>query len=64
MNVCKSEVPETEHDKFVLITEESKFKITDAEKQFKDKYVFYSPKITYGIEISIDTPLPRNINWK
>jgi hypothetical protein len=55
-NRCKSEVPETEHDKFILLTGETNIPITDAEKQFKNKYVFYSPKITYGVDFSIDTP--------
>ena len=56
MNTCMSAVPESKHHKFILLTADSKFNITDAEKQFKDKYVFYSPKITYGVDFSIDTP--------
>jgi hypothetical protein len=56
MNKCKSEVSEKDHDKFILLTADTNIKITDAEKQFKNKYVFYSPKITYGVDFSIDTP--------
>lgn len=55
-NRCKSEVPETEHDKFILLTAETNKTIKDAEQEFKNKYVFYSPKITYGVDFSIDTP--------
>jgi hypothetical protein len=55
-NRCKSEVPETEHDKFILLTADTNKTIKDAEQEFKNKYVFYSPKITYGVDFSIDTP--------
>jgi len=39
-----------------LITSNDKLIITDATKQFKNKFVFYSPSITTGIDFSIDTP--------
>lgn len=55
-NKCKDAVPESMHDKFVLITADTDFEIYDASEQFKDKFVFYSPKITFGIDFSIDTP--------
>ena len=59
-NKCKSAVPteerEVEYPKFILLTAETNITIIDAEKQFKNKYVFYSPKITYGVDFSIDTP--------
>jgi hypothetical protein len=55
-NRCKSEVPEEEHDKFILLTAEINKPIKDTEQEFKNKYVFYSPKITYGVDFSIDTP--------
>ncbi len=42
-------------DKFILITAETNFTITNATKQFKNKWVFYSPSITTGIDFSIDT---------
>ena len=32
-----------------MITSETKYKVNDASKQFKDKYVFYSPSITTGV---------------
>ena len=54
-NKCKSEVPDTKHHKFILLTADTDISITDAEQQFKDMYVFYSPKITYGVDFSIGT---------
>jgi hypothetical protein len=39
-----------DHEKFVLITADTPFKITNATEQFKNKFVFYSPKITYGVD--------------
>lgn len=36
-------------DDFILITSEEEFKLIDASKQFKNKYVFYSPSITTGV---------------
>ena len=49
-NKCLTE----ETDKFILITSKSKFKIGDASKQFKDKFVFYSPSIVTGVDFSIE----------
>jgi hypothetical protein len=54
-NKCKDAVPDTEHHKFILLTADTDISITDAEKQFKGMYVFYSPKITYGVDFSIGT---------
>lgn len=45
---------ETKKNKLILITSNTKFVITDASKQFKNKFVFYSPSITTGIDFSID----------
>lgn len=42
-------------DSFILLTAEANIEITDAEKQFEGKFVFYSPKITYGVDFSIET---------
>jgi len=49
---CNATAPESEHDKFILITSESPFKITDATEQFKNKYIFYSPSIIASIDVS------------
>ena len=38
--------------KIILITSETNVKIIDASEEFKDKYVFYSPSITYGVDVS------------
>jgi hypothetical protein len=35
-----------------LITAETKFRIKDATKDFEGKFVFYSPKITFGVDFS------------
>jgi hypothetical protein len=39
-----------------LITSVDKLKVMDATAQFKNKFIFYSPSITTGIDFSIDTP--------
>jgi hypothetical protein len=52
-NKCFSEATEKEQQKFILITADSKMKIEDANIEFKEKYVFYSPSITTGIDFSI-----------
>jgi hypothetical protein len=38
----------------ILITSESPFDITDANEQFKNKWVFYSPYIVTGVDFSIE----------
>ena len=43
-----NEFPEQQAD-FILITSKTNFYITDADSQFKNKYVFYSPSITTGV---------------
>jgi len=53
-NICLSKVPATEHHKFLLLTAHTGIIIKDAEKEFKDKFVFYSPTITYGVDFSIE----------
>ncbi len=35
-----------------MITAETKFRIKDATKDFNDKFLFYSPKITFGVDFS------------
>jgi hypothetical protein len=53
-NICLSKVPETEHHKFLLLTAHTGIIIKDSEKEFKDKFFFYSPTITYGVDFSIE----------
>ena len=43
-------------DKFLLITKDSPYVITDASIQFKNKFVFYSPTIQFGVDFSIEDP--------
>ena len=40
---------------FILITSDTGYKVKDAQLEFKNKFVFYSPSITTGIDFSIDT---------
>lgn len=51
---CLKNNPNKKND-MILITSESPFEITDANKQFKNKWVFYSPSIITGVDFSIDT---------
>ena len=41
--------------KFILITSDTKFNLEDVNEQFLNKYVFYSPSITCGVDFNIDT---------
>jgi hypothetical protein len=43
-------------NKMLLITADTLYRVTDATEEFKDKFVFYSPKITFGVDFSIETP--------
>jgi len=45
---------ENQKEDFILITSETKYQITDPSKQFKNKYVFYSPSITTGVSFVLD----------
>ena len=54
-NACMAEAPEKYKDRFLLLTAATNIEITDAEKQFENKFVFFSPCITYGVDFSIDT---------
>ena len=53
-NDCIKDITEQDKDKFLLITSNSKIEIIDASKQFKNKFVFYSPSITTGIDFTIE----------
>lgn len=53
-NICLSKVPKTEHHKFLLLTAQTGIVISNAEEEFKNKFVFYSPTITYGVDFSIE----------
>ena len=51
-NKCLAKYPDKK-DKFLIITADTDVKIKNASEYFKDKFVFYSPKITYGIDSNI-----------
>ena len=53
-NLCVSHAKPEDKHKYVLITADTNFKLTDATEQFKNCFVFYSPKITYGVDFNID----------
>ena len=40
----------------LLITADTYFRVKDATEDFKGKFVFYSPKITFGVDFSVDVP--------
>ena len=42
--------------KMVLITADTLFRVTDATEDVKDKFVFYSPTVTFGVDFSVDVP--------
>ena len=43
----------------MLITADTKFRVKDACNDFKDKFVFFSPKITFGVDFS--APVPQDM---
>ena len=51
---CLEEARPEDVDKFILITSKNQFQITDASEQFRNKFVFYSPSIIFGVDFSID----------
>ncbi|MFM7982709.1 MAG: hypothetical protein ACKPKO_25640, partial [Candidatus Fonsibacter sp.] len=40
-------------DKLILITADTQFRVKDATVEFAGKYVFFSPKITFGVDFSV-----------
>ena len=53
-NEMQKHAKDEDKDNFILITSKSKFNILDASEQFKNKFVFYSPSIIFGVDFSID----------
>ena len=52
---CKKHyLMEDVEDKFILITGNNPYPIMDASIQFKEKFVFYSPTIVFGVDFSIE----------
>ena len=51
-NECKKVATEEQIKYFILITSEEDFILYNANEQFKNKFVFYSPKIIYGVDFN------------
>jgi hypothetical protein len=41
-------------DKFLLITADTDLRIKDASREWRDKFVFFSPKVTFGVDFSVE----------
>ena len=53
---CYDQYPgENKEEKFILITADTNFKLENASEQFKNKFVFYSPKIVTAVDFTIET---------
>lgn len=55
-NKIITDIDEEKKKKFLLITSKTAFKITNANEQFKDMFVFYSPSIVNSVDFSSLTP--------
>lgn len=55
-NKIIANVDEEKRKKFLLITSKTAFKITNANEQFKDMFVFFSPSIVNSVDFSSLTP--------
>jgi len=53
-NKCFNDAKNEDKHKYILITADTNFKIYNASIQFKNHFVFYSPKITFGIDMNVD----------
>jgi hypothetical protein len=43
-------------DKFVLVTAETDVRFRDVSEDWKGKFVFFSPKVTFGVDFSAEVP--------
>lgn len=55
-NKIIADVDDEKKKKFLLITSKTAYKITNANEQFKDMFVFYSPSIVNSVDFSSLTP--------
>lgn len=55
-NKIIADVEEEKKKKFLLITSKTSYKITNANEQFKDMFVFFSPSIVNSVDFSTLTP--------
>jgi hypothetical protein len=51
-----NETKNNDDEKFKLITSDRKSKIINASEEWKDKFIYYSPSITTGIDYNTETP--------
>ena len=51
-NECIKEAKPEQKKDFILITSETQFNLTNANEQLKNKFVFYSPKIFFGVDFN------------
>ena len=49
---AKQQAAEEDKHRYLLITDKANFHLHNANEQFKGCYVFYSPKITYGVDFN------------
>jgi len=52
-NECLSKAKEEDKTKYILLTKNSVYKPKNVSEEWKFKFVFYSPKIVYGVDFSI-----------
>ena len=50
-----AEAPESESHRYILITADTDFELLDANIQWHDIVVFYSPQNTYGVDFTAKT---------
>jgi len=55
-NECINKSKEEHKNKYILLTKNSNYKPKNVSEEWKDKFVFYSPKIVYGVDFSINEP--------
>jgi hypothetical protein len=55
-HACREGLDETLKENMLLITADTFYRVADATEDFKDNFVSYSPKITFGVDFSIDVP--------
>jgi len=51
-NKCWELATEEQRSRFILIVKDTNFKLENATEQFKNKFVFYSPKMVYGVDFN------------
>ena len=49
---CKS-LYQDKDEMFILITADTDYRVNDANTEFRNKFVFFSPKITFGVDFSV-----------